>query len=121
MPKFHSPTPHAAINVADYNNNKSVDFFIANSKYIQKRIKKNYNRNSKVIYPPVDISKFKLKVKKEDFFFTASRLVSYKKIEIIIRAFNELHNKKLIIAGSGPEEKKLKKIAKDNIEFLGYI
>ena len=55
----------------DYNNNKSVDFFIANSKYIQKRIKKNYNRNSKVIYPPVDISKFKLKVKKEDFFFTA--------------------------------------------------
>lgn len=105
----------------DYNNSKSVDFFIANSKYIQKRIKKTYNRNSNVIYPPVDINKFKLKVKKEDFFFTASRLVSYKKIEIIIKAFNELPNKKLIIAGSGPDEKKLKKIAKDNIEFLGYI
>ena len=69
----------------------------------------------------VDINKFKLKVKKEDFFFTASRLVSYKKIEIIIRAFNQLPTKKLIIAGSGPDEKKLKKIAKNNIEFLGFI
>lgn len=105
----------------DFINSQRVDFFIANSKYIQKRIKKIYNRNSTVIYPPVDINNFELKEKKEDYYFTASRLVAYKKVEIIVKAFNEMPDKKLVIAGVGPDFKKIKKIAKENIQLLGFI
>ena len=105
----------------DYINTQRVDFFIANSNYIAKRIKKTYNRDSTVIYPPVDIKKFELKKEKDDFYFTASRMVPYKKIEIIVRAFNNMPSKKLIVAGDGPELKKLKKIAGSNIEFLGFV
>jgi len=105
----------------DYINSQRVDFFIANSNYIAQRIKKTYNRESTVIYPPVDVNKFELKKEKEDFYFTASRMVPYKKIKIIVRAFNGMPNKKLIVAGDGPELKKLKKIANNNIEFLGFV
>ncbi|AUS05223.1 glycosyltransferase family 4 protein [Pseudotamlana carrageenivorans] len=98
-----------------------VDYFIANSKYIAKRIKKIYNRESVVIYPPVDVNNFKLVDKKEDYYFTASRMVPYKKIELIVRAFNKMPDKKLIVSGDGPEFNKIKKIAKPNIELLGFI
>lgn len=98
-----------------------VDFFIANSKYIAKRIKKIYNRDAKVIYPPVDVSNFSLVEKKEDYYFTASRMVSYKKIELIVKAFNKMPNKKLVVAGDGPEFSKIKKIAAKNVELLGFL
>ncbi len=65
-----------------------VDYFIANSKFVQERIKRTYNRNSTVIYPPVDIDKFTLFVNKEEFYLTASRLVPYKKTKLIVEAFN---------------------------------
>lgn len=97
-----------------------VDKFIAISRYISKRIKKIYNRNSAVIYPPVDIDKFELYEKKENFYLTVSRLVPYKRIDILIEAFNKMPNRKLIVIGHGPDMKKLKKIARSNIEFLGY-
>jgi len=98
-----------------------VDYFIANSKYIAKRIKKIYNRDSVVIYPPVDVNNFKLVDKKENYYFTASRMVPYKKIELIVRAFNKMPNKKLIVSGDGPEFNKIKKIANTNIELLGFV
>lgn len=105
----------------DYINSQRVDFFIANSKYIANRIKKLYNRETHVIYPPVNIHDFKVVKEKEDFYFTASRMVPYKKIELIVRAFNEMPNKKLVVGGDGPDYKKIKKIAKDNIEFVGFL
>ncbi|SDQ14697.1 glycosyltransferase [Flagellimonas zhangzhouensis] len=98
-----------------------VDHFIANSNYIARRIKKIYGRESTVIYPPVDTQLFTLNKNKEDYYFTASRMVPYKKMELIIRAFNGMPNKKLIVAGHGPEFSKLNKIAKQNIEFLGFV
>ncbi|MFV0530125.1 MAG: glycosyltransferase [Flavobacteriales bacterium] len=98
-----------------------VDLFIANSKYIAKRIKKIYNRESKVIYPPVDINSFSLETKKEDYYFTASRMVSYKKIELIVKAFNKMPSKKLIVSGDGPEFERIKKITNTNIELLGFV
>src|SRR5690606_34733804 len=58
---------------------------------------------------------------KEDFYFTASRMVPYKNIEQIVRAFNEMPNKKLIVAGEGPEFEKIKKLAKNNIDLVGFI
>ncbi|SEC48965.1 Glycosyltransferase involved in cell wall bisynthesis [Tenacibaculum sp. MAR_2009_124] len=98
-----------------------VDFFIANSNYIAQRIKKIYNREATVIYPPVDTDTFQLCVDKSDYFVAASRLVSYKKIELIVQAFNKLPNKKLIVIGEGPDKKKLQKIAKQNIKFEGKV
>lgn len=98
-----------------------VDHFIANSQYIANRINKLYRREAIVIYPPVDVESFTLVEEKEDFYFTASRMVPYKKIELVVRAFNEMPTKKLKVSGDGPEFEKIKKIAKSNIEMLGFI
>lgn len=105
----------------DVANSKNVDFFIANSNHIAKRIKRIYNRESIVIYPPVDVDFFQLEEQKQDYYFTASRLVSYKKVKLIVEAFNELPHLKLIVAGDGPEFKKLQKIAKSNIKLVGFV
>lgn len=105
----------------DVRNSENVDYFIANSHHIAQRIKKIYNRESTVIYPPVDVDFFNLEEQKEEYYFTASRLVSYKKTQLIVEAFNELPHLKLIVAGDGPEFDKLQKIAKSNIEFVGFV
>lgn len=98
-----------------------VDYFIANSNYISNRIKKIYNRDSKVIYPPVDVNSFSLETNKDDYYFTASRMVPYKKIQLIVEAFNLMPQKKLVVAGDGPEFKKVQRIANSNIELLGFV
>lgn len=96
-----------------------VDHYIANSHYIANRIKKVYGKNADVIYPPVDVEKFKLYEQKEDFYLTASRLVPYKKIDLIVETFAKT-NKKLVVVGAGPEMDKIKSKAANNIELLGY-
>lgn len=98
-----------------------VDFFISNSAFVQKRIAKAYHRKAKVIYPPVDTPKFQLHTEKSDFYFTAARFVDYKNIDLIVQAFNRLPNKRLVIAGTGPLERQLKRMAGPNIEFLGWV
>ncbi|MBA5629197.1 glycosyltransferase [Moheibacter lacus] len=98
-----------------------VDHFVANSNYIAERIHKVYRRESEVIYPPVDVSFFEFQKEKDEFYFTASRMVPYKNTKQIVQAFNEIPNKKLVVAGDGPELEKIKKIAKPNIEFVGFI
>jgi glycosyltransferase involved in cell wall biosynthesis len=97
-----------------------VDHFIAISNHISKRIKKTYNRDSVVIYPPVDVHLFECKSGKEDFYLTASRMVSYKRMDIIVDAFSAMPDKKLVVIGDGPEMKKIKSRAGKNIEILGY-
>src|SRR5690606_34576470 len=64
---------------------------------------------------------FPLETDKDDYYFTASRMVPYKKIELIVRAFNNMPNKKLIVSGDGPEYSAIKKIAKSNIELVGFV
>jgi len=98
----------------------SVDFYIANSNFVANRIKKTYNRDSIVIYPPVDTSSFKFCSKKEEFYLSASRLVPYKKTKLIVEAFNKMPNKKLVVIGEGEEYKEIKKIAQANVSVLGY-
>jgi glycosyltransferase involved in cell wall biosynthesis len=105
----------------DLSNSENVDYFIANSKHIAQRIKNTYNKDSVVIYPPVDVDFFSLEETKEEYYLTASRMVAYKKTQLIVEAFNELPHLKLIVAGEGPELEKLQKIAKSNIEFVGYV
>lgn len=98
-----------------------VDEFIPISKYIEKRVWRTYRRKSfKVIYPPVAINDFTLKIEKEDFYLTASRVVPYKKIDLIVEAFSKLKNKRLVVIGDGPDLKKIKEKAGENIEILGY-
>lgn len=105
----------------DLSNSENVDYFIANSQHIAQRIKNNYNKESVIIYPPVDVDFFSLEEVKEDYYLTASRLVPYKHTQLIVEAFNELPHLKLIVAGEGPELEKLQKIAKNNIEFVGFV
>lgn len=98
-----------------------VDFFIANSNYVAQRIKKYYQRESVVIYPPVNTTQFDLiSSPSEDYYLAVGRLIPYKKFDLLVETFNQ-NGKKLKIAGTGGEMKKLKKMAKNNIEFLGYV
>ena len=108
------------LRIWDKSTSHRVDYFVANSKYVQQRIKKTYDRDSIVIYPPVDITKFELCEQKEDFYITVSRLVPYKKTKLIVEAFNDMPKKKLVVIGYGEEYEGIKKIAKDNITLLGY-
>jgi glycosyltransferase involved in cell wall biosynthesis len=107
------------IRIWDSVSSNRVNEFVANSHYIAHRIKKCYNRQAKVIYPPVDVDQFYVSDKKDNYFITVSRLVGYKRIDIIIRAFNEL-NLPLVVVGDGPAMKKLKSIAGKTITFTGH-
>ncbi len=104
----------------DLKSAENVTYFIANSNYIAEKISRIYNRTADVIYPPVDVDRFILSNRKEDYYLTASRLVPYKRIDLVINAFNQIPATKLIIIGSGPEREKLKNIANPNIKFIGY-
>jgi len=108
------------IRIWDISTINRVDYYIANSHYIARRIKKIYNKESEVIYPPVDVEKFELYENKEDFYFTASRMVPYKKIDLIVEAFSKMLDKKLVVIGEGPDMNKIKSKATKNIEILGY-
>ncbi|HBQ8569796.1 TPA: glycosyltransferase family 4 protein [Klebsiella pneumoniae] len=108
------------IRLWDYRTANGVDHFIANSQFIARRIKKVYGRHSDVIYPPVDVERFTLKENKDDFYFTASRLVPYKRIDLIVEAFSSMPEKKLVVIGDGSEMGKIKSKAGKNIDILGY-
>ncbi len=103
----------------DLESNKGVALSITNSKYTAERIWRCYKRKADVIYPPVELCEETL-TKKEDFYICLGRLISYKKFDLAVEAFNGL-GKKLIVAGDGPEAKYLKSIAKSNINFTGRI
>lgn len=97
------------------------DYYIAISHYIAKRIKKLYDKDSIVIYPPVDCSNFTIGETTADYYFTTSRMVPYKKINLIVEAFSKMPDKKLIVGGDGPDFKKISKLKTSNIELLGYL
>ncbi|MDR8478329.1 glycosyltransferase family 4 protein [Serratia nevei] len=97
-----------------------VDHMVANSHFIARRVKKVYGRDVDVIYPPVAIERFKLITKKDDYYITASRMVPYKRIDLIVEAFKKMPEKKLFVVGDGPEMEKIKRHKSDNIEILGY-
>ena len=104
----------------DVDTSKPVDYFIAISKNIQERVRKCYNRNAEIIYPPVNIEKYNiLDVPREDFYLMVTAFAPYKRIDLAIESFNHL-GKSLKIIGTGQNEDRLKKIAGSNIEFLGW-
>lgn len=97
-----------------------VDQFIAISGFIARRIDKAYRRSSEVIYPPVDVDAFAFTSAKEDFYLTVSRLVPYKRVPMIIEAFNRMPDRKLVVIGEGPDEKRCRALAGPNVLVMGY-
>ncbi|NET56457.1 MAG: glycosyltransferase family 4 protein [Symploca sp. SIO2E6] len=96
-----------------------VDYFIANSYHTARRIWRCYRRRAEVIYPPVNIERFTFEEQKEDFYLTVSRLVSYKQVSLIVKAFNQL-GYPLVVIGDGPELKLIRQLAKPNVQVLGF-
>lgn len=98
------------------------DILVANSQYIARRIQKAYRRNAEVIYPPVDTDAFAVEQNKGGFYLTASRMVPYKRIDLIVEAFAQMPNRKLVVIGDGPEFPKVQAKAKgaSNVQLLGY-
>ena len=97
-----------------------ADWLIANSQHTARRIQKIYRRPAEVIYPPVDVEAFSPGGVKEDFYLTASRLVLHKRVDLIVEAFTNMPDRKLVVIGEGPELKKIAARAGKNIQFLGY-
>jgi glycosyltransferase involved in cell wall biosynthesis len=103
-----------------------VDYYISNSNFIARRIKKVYGRTSTTIYPPVDTEYFTPAAGedssiKKDFYLTVSRMVPYKYMDVIVKAFADMPERKLVVIGDGPERDRLRKLAGTNIEILGHV
>ncbi len=97
-----------------------VNIFVANSKEVQKRIRKYYKKESIVIYPPVETDKFKIRATPDDYFLAGGRMVPYKRFDLLVKTFNRL-GMKLKIFGDGPMFDELKKQAGKKVEFLGRV
>lgn len=110
------------IRIWDLRTVNGVDHFIANSSFIAKRIYKIYRRSATVIYPPV-VTSVDIVENKRNYYVTASRMVPYKKVELIVKAFAQMPDKELVIIGDGPDLAKIRElsIGHSNIQILGYV
>jgi glycosyltransferase involved in cell wall biosynthesis len=97
-----------------------VERFAAVSGWISDWVKKIYQRESAVIYPPVNVERFSPEKERDDYFITINRLVGHKRVDLMVQAFNRLHLPLLVI-GEGPERQKLERMAGSNVQFLGYL
>ena len=109
----------------DQANTARVDAFATLSRYIADRIARAYGRSSTVIHPPVDVEYFDLDQTRRagsgDYYFTMSRFVPYKRIDLIARAFAQLPDRRLVIAGNGPDVPKIRAAAGPNVELVGRV
>ena len=108
------------LRIWDLRTANGVDCFVANSKFIGRRIAKTYRRDADVVYPAVDIDGFAYVERKENFYVTASRFVPYKRVDIIVEAFTGMPDRQLIVIGDGPDNAKVRAKAGPNVKFLGY-
>ena len=123
----HGPVAWAAramlhrLRLWDSRTANGVDHFIANSAFIERRIWKVYRRPAQVIYPPVDLGRFRLVTEKGNRYVTVSRLVPYKRVDLIIQAFARTPHRRLTVIGDGPDFDKLRQIAPPNVELAGFL
>lgn len=96
-----------------------VDVMVANSHFVARRIQSYYRRHARVIYPPVDTTRFALEIEKDDYYLTAGRMVPYKRMHLIVEAFARMPNRRLIVIGDGPEAAKVRSRAAPNITIMG--
>ncbi len=97
-----------------------VDHFATISRAMARRIEKVYNRRSTIIHPPVATQSAFFSDAKEEYYLTASRMVPYKRIDLIVESFSHMPSRKLVVVGDGPERKNIEKLAKKNVELLGW-
>lgn len=97
-----------------------VDHFYADSQFIARRIAKCYRREAEVLYPPVALDAFRCEPDKDDYYLTVSRLVPYKRVDLIVAAFAAMPQRKLVVIGDGPEMARIRKLATPNVQLLGY-
>ena len=105
---------------ADLRGAKRVDHWIANSDVVRARIKRYYGRDSEVIHPPVDVDAFTAAAQRGDFWVIVSRLSAYKRVDVAVKAFNEV-GMRLIVVGDGRERSALERVARDNVTFAGRV
>lgn len=96
-----------------------VDVFVANSRYVARRIWRTYRRRAHVIYPPVEVNRFNPGRPREDFYLTLSRFVPYKRVDLIVSAFTRM-KRPLVVIGDGPDFEKIKRLAGPNVQLMGY-
>lgn len=104
----------------DRNTANNVDLFLANSAYVARRIWRTYRRPAVVLHPPVDVERIPFAAEKEDFYLTVSRLVSYKRVDLIVQTFAQMPQRRLVVIGDGPESARLRAMSLPNVSFLGY-
>ena len=104
----------------DIKHSARPDYIIANSLFVKDWIKKNYNIESSVIYPPVDTKLFKFQKNKQDYYITTARLEPYKRVDLLVKAFNKTEDV-LYVVGDGSMKKRLMKTAKQNIKFFDFL
>lgn len=95
-----------------------VDVFLANSRYVAERVRRTYRRQAQVVYPPVDVHRFRADVQREDFFLTVGRFAPYKRMDLISDAFSRL-GLPLVVIGEGPCRRAIERRAAPNVRFLG--
>jgi glycosyltransferase involved in cell wall biosynthesis len=96
-----------------------VDAYLANSSYVARRINKLYRRPARVVHPPVDVKRYQSDMPREKFFVAVSRLVPYKRMDLIVESFTRIR-KPLVVIGEGPELGKTRRMAGSNVKLLGY-
>jgi len=97
-----------------------VDHFIAISDEVRRRIAKVYRRESTIIYPPVDVGRFEPSSRIDDYYLFVGRLVPYRRLDVLIEAFNKM-GRPLVIAGSGRDRERLEALAGPTVKFLGFV
>jgi glycosyltransferase involved in cell wall biosynthesis len=96
-----------------------VHHFVAISRFVADRIRRAYGREADVIYPPVDVSRFRVDETPGQFYLVVSALTPYKRVDLAVEACNRL-GRKLLVVGSGPEERRLRTLAGPTVELLGW-
>ncbi|ROH89154.1 glycosyltransferase family 4 protein [Stagnimonas aquatica] len=109
------------IRLWDVRTANGVDHFACNSEFVRRRIWKVYRREAEVIHPPVDMTSFQCQAVKQNYYVTASRMVPYKRIDLIVEAFANMPDHKLVVIGDGPEFSKIRSKAGANVELLGHV
>lgn len=109
------------LRIWDHRSAAGVDHFVADSRFVARRIAKAYRREAAVIYPPVDTEAFRPGGQRDEYYVTVSRLMAYKRVDLLVQAFAELRERRLIVIGDGPEYRRLKALAPSNVELPGRL
>jgi len=118
--KFFMTKIFQKLRIWDFAAASRPDKILANSKNVKQRITKFWQRDCEILFPPVKVENFIPQKSHQNYFLIISALSKFKNIEIAVRAFSKMPKQKLVIIGNGIEKKYLQKIAKKNIEFLGW-